>query len=136
MGATCGTRACRLAALQAARRQAFATGKVGARRQRPKCACGCGQRVRRPGRQYLAGHIPSSVRAEGGRKARRAFAFKSRTMRFGRTFDRMTAGGKRVTKEAILDAFAEIDRQGFDRGYHACEAKWLGRKCFARKQAA
>jgi hypothetical protein len=43
-------------------------------------------------------------------------------------FKDMTRGGQTVTKESILDAFAEISRAFYVSGYQAAESKWIRRQ--------
>lgn len=103
---------------------------------RPICGCGCGGHVRLMHHQFLAGHVPSTVKSAGARKGRLALAFKQRRQRYAAIMARLTNDSRVLTKEALMQAFAEVERHGYDSGYHACEAKWSGRKFYQRKTAA
>ncbi len=87
------------------------------------CKAGCGQRIKRSDHEYCSHQcVPRSIRSEGARKGRKAFAYRRRAMLFRRVFERMADGRQELSKEAILDAFMEVYREGYNRGHRA--ASW------------
>lgn len=104
-------------------------------RLNPLCGCGCGGRVRRRFHTWLFGHVPRVLRSLGGQKGRAAYAFKRRRLFFEEEFRRMSAEGRTLTKESILDAFAAVYTRAYGNGYRASDAKWAERK-WRKKTAA
>jgi hypothetical protein len=99
----------------------------------PWCGCGCRRRVKRRRQKYLAGHVPASVFAVGGKKGGATRRFTARRRIFAEEFARLTQDGRTVNKDAILDAFNAVSVRFYHLGYSACEAKWMLR---TRKQEA
>jgi hypothetical protein len=101
----------------------------------PFCRCGCKQRVLRRTREYLGGHVPSALRAMGGQKGGRRRAWAARVRKFDEQFGELTRHGRTITKEAIMDAFANIYRHAYNVGYQAGEYKWTHGKYAPRRAA-
>jgi hypothetical protein len=126
-GATCGSRRCRgLAAGQT---------RYGGTPVR-LCQCGCGRRLpKRIDAQWATpGCIPSSARSSWGKRGRRNAIYQARRKLFDGVFADMTRGGRKVTKESILDAFAEVHRTSWHNGYSASESKWRRRQVAIAEQ--
>jgi hypothetical protein len=83
----------------------------------PKCQCGCGKKVKRRHNRFLWGHIPLKVKQLGGRSSGAKRRFLARRIRFEKVFRQYLGADRCITKAAIFDAFAEIDRSGYMRGY-------------------
>lgn len=84
----------------------------------PRCACGCGRRVRSAKNLWATlACVPRSVRAAGARKGRRNFAYRKRRELFSRELADLQ--GRTLTREALLDAFKRIYTRGYNSGYQA-----------------
>ena len=86
----------------------------------PRCACGCGRRVKRPTCQYASLEcVPSAVRAAGARQSRRVYAFRQRAKLFARELLAIRSNGHVITTDALLAAFKRIHRASYVAGFQA-----------------
>lgn len=84
---------------------------------KPKCLT-CGKPVRAHVNKYCSVPcIPQSVRQMAGSKSAAVRTYRNRRRRFEAIFLEMTRNGRKLTKDAILDAFAAIDAKAYHRGY-------------------
>lgn len=102
----------------------------------PKCACGCGRRVRRRRHKFIDGHVPVTLRSQWGAKSSQIRRFAARRRIFAEEFARLTHEGRTLTKEAILDAFRSVADRYYLMGYTASEGKWKKRIGERRRVAA
>lgn len=89
----------------------------------PPCACGCGRSVLRRHRRYLRECVPRELRASGGSKGRRNFAYRRRALRYRTELQALMLRGTTLSTESLLELCERIWRRAYMTGYHACEDK-------------
>lgn len=96
---------------------------------RALCAAGCGRRVKGRKNHWCSPQcVPRSKRAENCRQGRKTFAYRRRAIFFRSVLERLTEGRRRVSTEAILDAFQAAYNRGYQNGYHAGRWPFVGRQ--------
>lgn len=88
----------------------------------PLCACGCRQRVKSRDCRFASPQcVPRSLRADNCRRGRRTFAYRRRALAFRDDLARLTAGGRRITREDLLVAFHRVYRRGYNSGFRVAQ---------------
>jgi hypothetical protein len=109
-------------------------GKLTHKRGTPKPLCLTCQtnRVRAYVNRYCSPQcVPHTVRQSNGRRSAEVRRLTWRFGKYRKDFERMTQGKRQLTKEAIIDAFAEIERRGYHMGYTAAMravGRWPNKK--------
>ena len=95
--------------------------------RRRRCACGCGEWLKRNAKAYASrACVPRSVRVAGGKKGGAQRIAKGRLRLFGDELKRLIAC-QPMTREDVLVAFAAVYRKGYHAGQFRRERRPKGK---------